>query len=106
MFKKMSAIEICHRMAAICQNSADVNLPGPERERFQFVSDKFRDEADTLALVALQHSPEWHIHCDKSETAIQRRVRRIKTSDIKMVRNLLDVPAQLAAGSPSAATNF
>ena len=94
MFKKMSAIEICHRMAAICQNSADVNLPGPERERFQFVSDKFRDEADTLALADLQHSPEWHIHCDKSKAAdnkIQRRAHRIKTSDLKVVRDLLDI---------------
>ena len=85
-------MEVCHRMAAICQNSADVNLPGPERERFQFVSDSFRDEADTLALADLQHSPEWHIPCDKSKAAIQRRLRRIKTSGLKVVRDLLDEP--------------
>ena len=92
MFKNLSAIEICHRMAAICQNSADVNLPGPDRDRLQSVSEKFRREADSLALADLQHSPEWHIHCDGSKAAddrIQRRVRRIKTSEFKVVRDLL-----------------
>jgi hypothetical protein len=54
MFKNLSPMEICRRMAAICQQSANETLPGIEQERFQSVSDKFRDEADELALQDLQ----------------------------------------------------
>ncbi|MEO8301667.1 MAG: hypothetical protein ABI608_07735 [Rhizomicrobium sp.] len=95
MFKKLSAIEICHRMAAICQNSADANLPGLDRERFQIVSDKFREEADTLALADLQQSPHWHIHCHGSkaaDTGPRSLVRRMQKSNLKLVTGLLGVP--------------
>jgi hypothetical protein len=54
MFKNLSPLEICRRMAAICQQSADETLPGIEQERFQRVSDKFTDEADDLAFQDLQ----------------------------------------------------
>ena len=54
MFENLTPLEICRRMAAICQQSADETLPGIEQKRFQSVSDKFRDEADDLALQDLQ----------------------------------------------------
>jgi hypothetical protein len=54
MFKNLSPLEICRRMAAICQQSADETLPGIEQMRFQRVSDKFRDEADHIAFQDLQ----------------------------------------------------
>jgi len=56
-------------MAAICQRSADQTLPGPEQERLQLASDKFRDEADTLALADLQQSSHWHINCSRAKSA-------------------------------------
>jgi hypothetical protein len=54
MFENVSPVDICRRMAAICQQSADETLPGIEQERFQRVSDKFTDEADYLAFRDLQ----------------------------------------------------
>jgi hypothetical protein len=54
MFKNLSPLEICRRMAAICQQSADETLPGIEQNQFQRVSDKFSDEADELAFQDLQ----------------------------------------------------
>ena len=56
-------------MAAICQRSADQTLPGLEQERLQHASDKFRDEADTLALAHLQQSSHWHIDCSTAKSA-------------------------------------
>ena len=43
-------MEVCLRMATICQKAADESLPGIEQEKFQIASDKFRDEAGDLAI--------------------------------------------------------
>ena len=58
-FKHLSRLEICQRMTALCQRSADETLPGPEQERLQFASDKFRMEADDLAFQDLQQALMW-----------------------------------------------
>jgi hypothetical protein len=50
MFKNLSRMEVCLRMATICQKAADESLPGIEQEKFQIASDKFRDEAGDLAI--------------------------------------------------------
>ena len=49
LFKNLSRIEVCRKMSAICQESADETKPGAERERLQTAANKFRDEADALA---------------------------------------------------------
>jgi hypothetical protein len=49
IFEHLTQMEICQRMAVICQKSADQSLPGAERDQFQAACDKFRDEADSLA---------------------------------------------------------
>jgi hypothetical protein len=49
LFKNLSPIEVCRKMSAICQKSADETSPGAEQERLQTAANKFRDEADTLA---------------------------------------------------------
>jgi len=59
VFKNLSPLEICRRMSAICQQSADETPPGIEQDRFQRVSDKFRDEADDLAMQDLQLALLW-----------------------------------------------
>jgi hypothetical protein len=59
MFKSLSPLEICRRMSAICQEAADETPPGIEQERLQKVSDKFRDEADSLAIQDLQEALVW-----------------------------------------------
>ena len=59
MFENLSPMEVCQRMSVICQKSADETLPGIEQERLQRVSDKFRDEADSLALQDLQQALLW-----------------------------------------------
>jgi hypothetical protein len=53
LFKNLSPIEVCRKMSAICQKSADETSPGAERERLQIASDKFRDKADNLATLDL-----------------------------------------------------
>ena len=50
MFENLSPIEVCRKMAAICQKSADETSPGAERERLQIASDKFMHEAKCLAM--------------------------------------------------------
>ena len=68
MFKNLSRIDICHRMSAICQMSADESLPGDEQARHQMASDKFRNEADALTLDHLQKSPYWHLGSQTSSS--------------------------------------
>jgi hypothetical protein len=81
-FKNLSAIQICNRMAAICQKSADEALPGVEQDRHQQASDKFRNEADTLALSDLRQSSQWRTDCptektvDISESSLANRMER------------------------------
>jgi hypothetical protein len=53
LFRNLSPIEVCRKMSAICQKSADETSPGAERERLQIASDKFKDEADDLAALDL-----------------------------------------------------
>jgi hypothetical protein len=48
-FKNLSRIEVCRKMSAICQKSADETRPGAERERLRAAANKFSDEADALA---------------------------------------------------------
>jgi hypothetical protein len=52
-FKNLSRLEVCRRMPALCQKSADEMLPGVDHDRFQIASDKFREEADNLAALDL-----------------------------------------------------
>jgi len=54
LFANLSRMEICRKMAAICQRSADGTRWGIERERLQLASDQFRKEANELAMQALQ----------------------------------------------------
>jgi hypothetical protein len=49
LFKNLSPMEICRKMSAICQKSADETRPGAERERLLVAANEFRDEADALA---------------------------------------------------------
>jgi hypothetical protein len=49
LFKNLSPIEVCRKMSAICQKSADETRPGAEQERLRAAANKFRDEADALA---------------------------------------------------------
>jgi hypothetical protein len=88
-FKNLSAIQICNRMAAICQRSADEALPGLERERHQHASDKFRDEADTLALADLQQSSQWRIDCPRGKSSgISKSslINRMESGGLKVIR--------------------
>jgi hypothetical protein len=64
MFKNMSRMAICRRMATICQKSADETLPGVEQEKFQMASNKFREEADDLAIQDLYQAllPTQRLH--------------------------------------------
>jgi hypothetical protein len=55
-FKNLSRMEICRRMSALCQKSADETIPGVDQDRFQMASDKFRDEADSLAIEDLKQA--------------------------------------------------
>jgi hypothetical protein len=48
LFKNLSPIEVCRKMSAICQKSADETSPGTERERLQKAADQFREEANAL----------------------------------------------------------
>jgi hypothetical protein len=50
MFENMSRMEICRRMSVHCQKSADETPAGDDREAMQRASDKFKDEADQLAM--------------------------------------------------------
>jgi len=59
MFANLSRMEICRKMAAICQTSADETCPGVEQERLQLASDQFRGEADELAIQELQAALLW-----------------------------------------------
>lgn len=68
MFKNLSTIVVCHRMAAICQMSADEALPGVLHDQLQAASDKFRNEADILMLAELQQSSLWHLQCPTTKT--------------------------------------
>jgi hypothetical protein len=54
LFANLSRMEICRKMAAICQISADGTTWGIERERLQLASDQFKKEANELALRELQ----------------------------------------------------
>jgi len=67
MFKKLSAIQNCLDIAAIIQRVADQTLPGLEQDRHQRASDKFRNEAVTLALADLQQSSLGHIDCSTAK---------------------------------------
>ena len=49
MFRHLSQMEVCRRMTVICQKSADQTPPGAEHDQLQAASDKFRDEAKSLA---------------------------------------------------------
>jgi hypothetical protein len=53
-FKNLSRMEICRIMAALCQKAADETIPGVDQDRFLMASDKFSDEADSLAIEDLQ----------------------------------------------------
>jgi hypothetical protein len=55
-FKNLSQLEICRIMAVLCQKAADETIPGPDQDRFQMASDRFRDEADSLAIEDLQQA--------------------------------------------------
>jgi hypothetical protein len=57
VFKHLSQMEVCRRMAVICQESADQILPGAERDQFQAACDKFKAEAETLAIKDWQRTP-------------------------------------------------
>ena len=59
MFKNLSRKEICRRMSALCQRSADEAPAGIEQERLQVASNKFRVEADYLAFQDLQEALIW-----------------------------------------------
>jgi hypothetical protein len=59
MFENMSRMEICRRMSAHCQRSADETPAGDERETMQRASDKFKDEADQLAFDGLLAALIW-----------------------------------------------
>lgn len=89
-FKNLSAIQVCHRMAAICQKSADQTVPGLEQQRLQLASNKFRDEADALALADLRQSVDWHINCsaaktvDKSASSLDHRM---KEGGLKIIKS-------------------
>jgi hypothetical protein len=54
MFENLSPMEVCKRMSAICQKSADETRPGAEQERLLAAANEFRDEADALAIQDLQ----------------------------------------------------
>ena len=89
MFRNLSVIDVCRRMSAICQKSADESLPGIGQARLQMASDKFRSEADVLTLAHLQQSSHWHLHCSTLKTADVGALglaRRIKRSGLKLVR--------------------
>jgi hypothetical protein len=60
-FKHLSQSAICLRMAMLCQRSADETPPGPEQDRHQAASDKFRIEADELAIQDLQRALLWPV---------------------------------------------
>jgi hypothetical protein len=49
MFENLSPMEVCRKMSAICQQSADETAPGLSHERLQIATNKLKDEADTLA---------------------------------------------------------
>ena len=54
--KHLSQVEICRRMATLCQRSAKETPPGPEQERMQIASYKFSFEADDLAIQDLRRA--------------------------------------------------
>jgi hypothetical protein len=56
MFRNLSRMQVCRKMAMICQQSADETDPGVDHERLQDASDKFRAEADQLAIQDLQQA--------------------------------------------------
>ena len=68
-FRNLSAIQNCLEIAAIIQRVADQTLPGLEQDRHQHASDKFRNEAVTLALADLQQSSHGHTDCSTAKTA-------------------------------------
>ena len=51
MFENLSPEEVCRKMSAICQKSADETPPGAARERLLAASRKFRNEADHPAIL-------------------------------------------------------
>ena len=57
-FQKLSPMEICRRMSAICQKSADETRPGIHQRRLQKASDRFRDEAGILFNCAAEDAGE------------------------------------------------
>jgi hypothetical protein len=92
IFENLSAVQICNRMAAICQRSADETSAGLEQERFQAASDKFRNEADMLALADLQQSSHWHINCSTAKTgsnSMSSLDRRMKKGGLRIVKGAL-----------------
>ena len=64
MFKNLSRMEVCRRMATICQKAADECMPGIQLEKFKMASDKFRNEADYLATKDLHQAllPPHRVH--------------------------------------------
>ncbi len=59
MFENVSQIEICRRMSDHCQRSADESPAGEVRETMQRACDKFRNEADQLAVGSLRQALSW-----------------------------------------------
>jgi hypothetical protein len=56
MFRHLSPMQVCRRMAVICQKSANQTPAGAEHDQLQAASDKFSDEANSLAINDLQQA--------------------------------------------------
>ena len=50
LFEKLSPLEVCRKMSALCQQSAEETSPGAQRERLQAAANKFKDEAIALKM--------------------------------------------------------
>jgi hypothetical protein len=56
MFRNLSRMQVCHKMAMICQQSANETDPGIDHDRLQNAANRFRVEADELAIQDLQQA--------------------------------------------------
>ena len=59
MFEVKRGGRICQRMSTLCQRPADETLSGPEHDRTEFASQKFKTEAEDLAFQNLQQALMW-----------------------------------------------
>ena len=50
LFEKLSPLEVCQKMWALCQQSADETSPGAQRERLQAAANRFKEEAIALKM--------------------------------------------------------